>query len=367
MALRGEEGWRAHHAEHFGEGRWEALHHALHRDVEHLFFVNPFMDAERRRALEREYSLEPTTIPGAYSFDMPPEHIPSTQYTAIERGDEHVIFVAPAHGDRLENGIPRGPPMPFFFADGASLIAALALRAGDCDTVLDVCAAPGAKALALASCMFAARFKGDAFPDVRGRLVCNEVSKERASKLQRTMRDFLPASLFDAGGPFGPHVVFTTADAGTPSNTMERSGPYDKILLDAPCTADRELLRGSGKLASWSQGTVRVSSERLLKWLHNALWLLREGGVLLFCTTALSHDECDGVVERLVRKASANFSLELLPLEDYVCRMVPSVAAEPTPWGTRILPDQTPFGPLYFSRLRLVKRTHEAVMHVTGA
>merc|ERR1712048_1531776 len=109
---------------------------------------------------------------------------------------------------------------------------------------------------------------------------------------------------------------------------MERSGPYDKILLDAPCTADRQLLRGgAGKLDTWSAGMTKVSSERQLKWLFNALWLLKEGGMLVFCTTALAPEECDGVVERLICKASGKFELEVLPLEEFICRMVPSTAA----------------------------------------
>merc|ERR1711879_30949 len=119
--------------------------------------------------------------------------------------------------------------------------------------------------------------------------------------MQRSMRAFLPDALFDEGRPYGPHVIFTTVDMGTPVNTVERYGPYDKILLDAPCTVDRDLLRGDegAKLERWSTGTLKISAERQLKLLKNALWLIKEGGVLLFCSRALAAVECDGVVERL--------------------------------------------------------------------
>jgi len=372
MAARGIDGWHRHHAEHFGHERWETIHNSMHRDIEHLCYLNPFLEAGHRSMLEREYGLEATTVPGAYSFDVPQDNCLSRQFRAIDHSDEHFIFITPENeseeaASAANVALPRGPPAPFFFIDGAAAIAALALRAHDCDKVLDVCAAPGGKALVLASSMFGSRFGKDPFdPGVRGRLVCNEPSKERASRMQETMRNFLPASLLDPHTACGPHVVFTAADPGTPSNTMERNGPYDKILLDAPCTKDRNLLReqDAGKLHGWSQGTLKVSSSWQLKWLYNVLWLLREGGVLLFCTAALSHDECDGVVERLVRKAQGSFVLEVLPLEQGVCDMVPALAAENTPWGTRILPDRTPFGPLYFSRLRLVRRVHSAVAHL---
>lgn len=358
MALRGPQGWHAVHAENYGYDRWQTLHQALHREVEHLCFLNPFLPLELQHKVKREYNLQETAIPGAYVFEIPEQ---GSAFRAVDHGDENVVFVD-TDTEHLA---------PFFFVDGASAIVALALQPEDGDVVLDACAAHGGKALVLASAMFSKRFNSaENVPDAHGRLVCNEKSKEKATRLQRSMRSFLPGSLLEAAGASflgGPHVVFTSADLGTPSNTMERSAPYDKILLDAPCTRDRDLLRGStGNLDGWSASTAKVSSDRQLKWMFNALWLLREGGVLLFCTSALAPEECDGVVERLVRKATGTFQLELLPLEEHIWSMVPGVAAEPSDWGVRILPDQTPYGPVFFSRLRMVKRTHEAVAHLPG-
>merc|ERR1712228_619569 len=149
------------------------------------------------------------------------------------------------------------------------------------------------------------------------------VSKARAMRMQRTLCEYLPPVLTDTDRIYGPHIVFTTADASTPSNTMEKYGPYDKILFDSPCISDRHLLRAgdTGKMSSWSAGSMKVSSDRQLKWLYNALWLLEEGGILLYCTTALSHDECDEVVERLLVKSRGSFQLEVLPLTEEICRM----------------------------------------------
>jgi len=179
--------------------------------------------------------------------------------------------------------------------------------------------------------------------------------------MQQALRMLLPWQLFDlqasATGQ-AAHVVFTSADIGTPLNAAERLGPYDKILLGPPCTNDRQLVRSS--LEKWSSSTAKVSAERQLKWLHNALWLLKEGGLLVFFSKALSPEECDGVVERLLLKVRGTFELEVLPLEESICRIVPGLAAESMDWGTRIMPDKTSFGPLYMSRLRLLRRTHVA-------
>lgn len=361
MAQRAEDGWHAAHTVNYGSARWQTLHESLHRDVEHLCFLNPFLPAEAQVRLKAAHKLEQTSVLGAFSFDIPED--PAVQLRTTDSSNEHTIFVeVPSPAQDPENcGLA-----PFLFMDGASVIVALSLQVCDSDKVLEVCAAPGGTASILASVMFAKTLKKEpGWSDTRGRLVCNETSKSRASRMQKTLRDFLPPALFDAGHQHGTHVLFTSAEAGTPSNSMERNGPYDKILLNAPCVSDRNLRRGDGvELERWSAGKVKVSSERQLKLIHNALWLLKEGGVLLYCTTSLSPAECDGVVEKLLLKTRMSFVLEVLPLEEEFCRMVPGLAAEHTDWGTRILPDKTPFGPIYFSRIRLIKRTHESVQHM---
>jgi 16S rRNA C967 or C1407 C5-methylase (RsmB/RsmF family) len=282
--------------------------------------------------------LEATVTPGAYSFEIPDA---AKQFCAVEHVQESTVFVEAGGG-----GCSL-PLSPFFFTDAASVIAAHSLYPDREDKVLDMCAAPGGKALVVASDMFAKAFPklaDDHSFDVPGCLVCNEVSKERAARMQAAMEDFLPPHLFDATRRFGPHVIFTAADASTPSNTMERHGPYDKILLDAPGNVDRHLAT-DGRVDGWSKGTVKVSAEKQLKLLQKALWLLKEGGTLLYCTSALHVEECDAVVERLLLKTRNSFQLEVMPLDEATLRMVPHLGAESTDWGTRILPDTSGCGP----------------------
>lgn len=361
IGQRAEDGWHAAHTLNYGSERWQTLHESLHRDVEHLCFLNPFLPAEAQARLKRVHKLEQTSVLGAYSFEVPEDT--AMQLRTTDTCDEHTIFVeVPPPGQDPESSNIA----PLLFMDGASILVALALRVCDSDQVLEVCAAPGGMALVLASVMFARIVRQEhVWSETRGRLVCNEVVKSKASRLQKTLRDFLPPALFDTGHQSGTHVLITSAEPGTPSNSMERNGPYDKILLNAPCIADRGLRRGDGyELGKWSAGKIKVSAERQLKLLHNSLWLLKEGGILLYCVTSLSPAECDGVVELLLLKTRQTFVLEVVPLEEDLCRMVPGLAAEQTDWGTRILPDKTPFGPVYFSRLRLIKRIHQSVQHM---
>jgi hypothetical protein len=360
-AQRAEEGWHAAHRNNYGIERWETLHIALHRDVEHLCFLNPFLPAEAQARIQSLYKLVPTTVLGAFTFELPAE--PQGLLRTADNCDEHNVLVeVPPHEQDPESSRLS----PFFFSGGANVILAHALNVCESDSVLEMYASPGGKSVVLAAAMFAkAVGQEHVWPAVRGKLVCNEVSKPKSTRLQKTLRDYLPPALFDTGHQYGAHVVFTSAEPGTSSNSMERNGPYDKILLSAPCVCDRTLLRGDGvEMSKWSAGKVKVSADRQLKLMYNALWQLREGGLLVYSSTSLSPAECDGVVESLLMKSRRVFVLELLPLEEDLCRMVPAVAAEHTDWGTRILPDKTPFGPIYFSRIRLIKRIHESVRQV---
>lgn len=356
MARRGEDGLHAAHADNFGAARWEKLHRALRDDVEHLCFLNPFLSRAARQAVEEEWCLEATSVAGAYAFDFPEQ---SLHRRALEASDEDVVFFERADGREAADG----ELAPFFLINGGAAVAAHALGVEEGDKVLDMCAAPGGKALVLASVMFQRYCQGHAPDrDIRGLLLCNERNRDRAEHMRRSLMGFLPEQLFDTSLAHGPHVKIASADISTPTNTVERHAPFDRILLDAPCTPDRDMLRNPDLHAGrWSAALPKVSADRQFKWLRNALWLLKEGGVLLYCSTALAHDECDGVIERLVLKTRDIFTLEVLPLEERIWEMVPGLTAESTDWGCQLLPDRSGFGPIYFSRLLLVKRLHEAV------
>jgi 16S rRNA C967 or C1407 C5-methylase (RsmB/RsmF family) len=237
-----------------------------------------------------------------------------------------------------------------YFLDGASVIAALALRPQPGDTVLDMCAAPGGKSLILASCLFG-ELPPDEVDNPPGLLVCNEVSKPRAKRLYDVMSSFLPETVF--GSKSGIRKIeFTSCDAQTTHSTMERLAPFDKILVDAPCSSDRHLLKGSSEMLRWSSGTPKVNAQRQTKLLHNAIWLLKDGGILMYATCALADQENDGVIETFLRKAKKSFRLEVLPVTEELLSWVPGFRAEQTDWGVRFLPDDCAYGPMYFARIR---------------
>merc|ERR1719506_643029 len=208
--------------------------------------------------------------------------------------------------------------------DGASIVAALALGVEPGDSVLDLCSAPGGKALVLASVLFAqprtqqlaesptAPTGGYAVvpaAERQGRLVCNESSRPRCQRLRRVLDSFLPKELVALGTG---QVHTTNCDAavggGTPPLIIHRLGPFDKVLVDAPCTSDRHLaLQGSASLSKWAAGAVKANAERQLELLRCAAALVKRGGVILYGTCALSAVENDEVIGKFLKKSSNTF------------------------------------------------------------
>ena len=161
--------------------------------------------------------------------------------------------------------------------DAGAQLAARLLDVADGQRVLDACAAPGGKTAHLLE-----------LADLD--LLALDVDPARCTRIEATLRRLgLPAG---AG-----RAQVRAADAASPSDWWD-GRPFDRILLDAPCSAsgilrrhpDVRWLRRRGDLA-----TLVSQQQRLLE----ALWpLLAPGGKLLYVTCSVFPDEGEAVVDR---------------------------------------------------------------------
>ncbi len=175
--------------------------------------------------------------------------------------------------------------------DAGAQLAARLLDVADGQRVLDACAAPGGKTAHLLE-----------LADVD--LLALDVDPARCARIEQTLRRLrLPAG---AG-----RVEVRAADAARPHAWWDGRA-FDRILLDAPCSAsgivrrhpDVRWLRRRGDLA-----TLLVQQRRLL----GALWpLLAPGGKLLYVTCSVFPDEGEAVVDRF---AAGRTDCVRLPLD----------------------------------------------------
>ncbi|XP_029353968.1 tRNA (cytosine(34)-C(5))-methyltransferase, mitochondrial [Echeneis naucrates] len=183
---------------------------------------------------------------------------------------------------RLPSQVHRpGQLKQYYLLNAASLLPVLALQVKDGEKVLDLCSAPGGKALAIMQC---------ATPAL---LCCNEPDPHRRDWLAKTLESFLPHSLNS--------TVIVSAQDGRFFGQSEAS-TFDKVLVDAPCSNDRSWLYS----CSSQQGEQRLKERARLpalqvQLLQSALSAVRPGGLVVYSTCTLSSSENYAVVERVLK------------------------------------------------------------------
>ena len=212
-----------------------------------------------------------------------------------------------------------------YMMDRASVLAAASLRLPDAGTILDACAAPGGKSLVLASSMTGGV-----------QILCNELSSERRRRLKNVLDEHLDE---EKRG----RVTVSDFDAGELGGRKKEWNRFEAILLDAPCSCERHVIQSPKALAEWKPSRPRFLSRRQWSMLSAAFLLLKPGGSLVYATCALSAEENDGPVSRLLDKYAGEIELD-----------EPDFAfGEKTKYGRLILPDESEgMGPMYVARFK---------------
>ncbi|KAM9670868.1 tRNA (cytosine(34)-C(5))-methyltransferase, mitochondrial isoform 2-T2 [Dama dama] len=131
----------------------------------------------------------------------------------------------------------------YYLLNAASLLPVLALELRDGEKVLDLCAAPGGKSLALLQC---------AYP---GYLHCNEYDSLRLRWLRQTLESFIPQPLVNV-------IKVSELDGREMGDAQPET--FDKVLVDAPCSNDRSWLFSSDS----QKAACRISQRRNLPLLQ---------------------------------------------------------------------------------------------------
>ncbi|XP_016020659.2 tRNA (cytosine(34)-C(5))-methyltransferase, mitochondrial isoform X3 [Rousettus aegyptiacus] len=127
----------------------------------------------------------------------------------------------------------------YYLLNAASLLPVLALELRDGEKVLDLCAAPGGKSVALLQC---------AYP---GYLHCNEYDSLRLRWLRQTLESFIPQPLVNV-------IKVSELDGREMGDAQPEK--FDKVLVDAPCSNDRSWLFSSDS----QKAACRISQRRNL-------------------------------------------------------------------------------------------------------
>lgn len=223
--------------------------------------------------------------------------------------------------ERQENGLKK-----YYIMDPASALVGASLKIEPGDKVLDMCAAPGGKALILIEAL-----KNEAT------IQLNEFSNLRRGRLKKVLEDYVPAELM-------PFITVSGHDAQNFGVYMPNT--YSKILLDAPCSGEKHLIHDQGELSQWTESRTKKLSMKQFSLLCSALLALKKDGEMIYSTCSISPYENDLVIKKLIDKKGTTF--EVIPME------LSSPWAERTEYGQIHLPDNGGMGPLYMVKLKKI-------------
>lgn len=187
--------------------------------------------------------------------------------------------------------VPFGEKLPgfdenlFYPMSESSLLPVLALEVNPGEKVLDACAAPGGKALMIAETL-----------DGTGELVANDLSGARANRMRQVLADFV-----------GKGVSVTVK----PAEALPYSYPefFDKILLDAPCSSEQHVYQSPKHLNAWSHKRVTTLKKRQYGMIKSLLYALKPGGRLVYSTCAITPEENEQVIEKVLTKLEGRIRL----------------------------------------------------------
>jgi 16S rRNA (cytosine967-C5)-methyltransferase len=205
-------------------------------------------------------------------------------------------------GLMVMSGNPLTSPMAqeglFFVQDEASQLVALVAGAKPGDVVLDACASPGGKTIAMAASM------GD-----RGLIAATDVRGARVDLLARTVR---------ASGATCVRIMRANAEHALPFRPV-----FTRALLDAPCSGLGTLRRDPDLKWRRQEEDLESLANTQLRMLSRAADVLAGGGRLVYATCSSEPEENEHVIHRFLdlrpgfqRTAPDGLPTDVAPLLD---------------------------------------------------
>jgi 16S rRNA (cytosine967-C5)-methyltransferase len=203
----------------------------------------------------------------------------SAELTGMGIGHARTAFSP--HGIRFFNRVPIDALRPLmgrvFIQDEASQLAALLLSPKKGQSILDACAAPGGKALHMA-----ALTGDDAF------ITALDDKPRRLKKLNENILAARAKSV---------HAV-----AGDMLSPPFKGVFFDRVLLDAPCSATGVIRKNPDVKYRVDAARLRELAQGQLKLLRAASGYLKKGGVMVYAVCSTEVEEGEDVVRAFLKE-----------------------------------------------------------------
>ncbi len=167
----------------------------------------------------------------------------------------------------------------------ASMVPTLVLDPEPGEKILDMTAAPGSKTSQIAALM-----------QKHGELIANDNNKVRFFKLKHNME------LLGVSDP-APNWEFRLRMEHGIGIAKEYLNYFDKILLDAPCSAEARFIVGQPKTYGyWKERKIKEMAFKQRGLLFAAWSALKPCGTLVYSTCTFAPEENEVQIDRLLRR-----------------------------------------------------------------
>jgi len=163
----------------------------------------------------------------------------------------------------------------FYVQQVSAGIAALGLRPNPGENILDLCAAPGGKTTQIADLM-----------QDRGCVVAVDRNEGRLQALMGNIYRLVH-----------PNIMVVSGDG----LRLPETALFDRVLVDAPCSAEGTLRRKSNRRIKESIRFRQSVPKRQEALLRKAIQLTRPGGVVVYSTCTFAPEENEGVVDAVLK------------------------------------------------------------------
>ncbi len=158
----------------------------------------------------------------------------------------------------------------FYIQDPASYLSAVLLFPKEDELILDVAAAPGGKTTAIAS-----------LTRNRANIIAIDVSRKRLEKLKENLKKLSVKNVKTL-------QLDITKDYGELKNYL---GKFDKILIDAPCSATGVIRRHPEGKWNKSMNLIKRNQKIQQELIKASYKLLKPGGIALYSVCSLEKEE----------------------------------------------------------------------------
>ncbi len=179
----------------------------------------------------------------------------------------------------------------FVVQEEASALASILLDPKPNETVVDMCSAPGGKAIHMAELM-----------RNRGVIHAFDIDELRIKRMEELIERC------------GVKIIKIYRMDARKALEVLGEGIADKVMLDAPCTSDGTLMKNPELRWRIREEKIRELAELQFELLNVGIDLLKPSGRILYCTCSMFKEEDEDVVERVLRERR---DVRLIPIKGY--------------------------------------------------